>query len=408
MLSFNISATKAKRHMLKMRSNINIVVFGLGYVGLSNALILSRRHHVIAVDIDSYKVDCINQLISPIKDEEIKKFLLEETLDLKATLNWQDACPDAEVVVIATPTNYDTDTQSFDVSSVQTVIKQVWSVNKEALIIIKSTVPVGFTESMQLNGEQNICFVPEFLREGHALHDNLFPSRIVVGMKGDKGQRVADLFVECCERKDVPVLLTESSEAEAIKLFANAYLATRVAFFNELDTFAYIKKLDAKTIIEGVGLDPRIGTHYCNPSFGYGGYCLPKDSKQLLTCFQNIPQALIQAVIESNQLRKEFIVKAVTGLGVNRIGIYRLTMKSGSDNFREAAVLDIIESLKKAGLSVIIYEPLLKEKEFNACPVINDLDLFAGQAELILANRKHSELTPYMDKVLTRDIWGQN
>ena len=391
-----------------MGLSMNVVIFGLGYVGLSNALILSLKHHVIAVDIDSYKVDCINQLISPIKDEEIKKFLLEETLDLKATLNWQEACQDAEIVVIATPTNYDAETQSFDVSSVQGVIKQVRSVNRQALIIVKSTVPVGFTESIQSIGEQNICFVPEFLREGHALHDNLFPSRIVVGMKGDKGQRVADLFVECSERKDVPVLLTEPSEAEAIKLFANAYLATRVAFFNELDTFAYIKRLDAKTIIEGVGLDPRIGTHYCNPSFGYGGYCLPKDSKQLLTCFQNIPQALIQAVIESNQLRKEFIVKAVTGLGVNRIGIYRLTMKSGSDNFREAAVLDIIESLKKAGLSVIIYEPLLKEKEFNACPVINDLDLFAGQAELILANRKHSELTPYMDKVLTRDIWGQN
>lgn len=408
MLSFNIRATKAKRHTLKMRSNINIVVFGLGYVGLSNALILSRKHHVIAVDIDSYKVDCISQFISPIKDEEIKKFLLEETLDLKATLNWHEACQDAEIVVIATPTNYDAETLSFDVSSVQTVIKQVRSVNKHALIIVRSTVPVGFIESVWLNGEQNICFVPEFLREGHALNDNLYPSRIVVGMKGDRGQQVADLFLECCERKNVPVLLTEPSEAEAIKLFANAYLATRVAFFNELDTFAYIKKLDAKKIIEGIGLDPRIGKYYCNPSFGYGGYCLPKDSKQLLTSFQNIPQALIQAVIESNQLRKEFIVKAVTALGVNRIGIYRLTMKSGSDNFREAAVLDIIESLKKAGLSVVIYEPLLKEDEFNDCPVINDLSLFAGQVDLILANRKHPELTPYTDKVLTRDIWEQN
>ena len=304
---------------------MNIVVFGLGYVGLSNALVLSRKYHVTAVDIDSYKVDCINQLISPIQDEEIKKFLLEETLDLKATLNWQKASQNVDIAVIATPTNYNEVTQNFDVSSVQTVIKQVRSVNKQALIIVKSTVPVGFTESIQSKGEQNICFVPEFLREGHALHDNLYPSRIVVGMKGDKGQRVADLFIECCERKDVPVLLTEPSEAEAIKLFANAYLATRVAFFNELDSFAYIKKLDAKTIIEGVGLDSRIGTHYCNPSFGYGGYCLPKDSKQLLTSFQNIPQALISAVIQSNQLRKEFIVKAVTALGSNRIGIYRLT-----------------------------------------------------------------------------------
>lgn len=387
---------------------MNIVVFGLGYVGLSNALVLSRKHHVIAVDIDSYKVDCINQLISPIQDEEIKKFLLQQTLDLKATLHWQEACQDADIVVVATPTNYDEVTQNFDVSSVQTVIKQVRSVNKEALIIVKSTVPVGFTESIRSKGEQNICFVPEFLREGHALHDNLYPSRIVVGMKGDKGQRVADLFIECCERKDVPVLLIEPSEAEAIKLFANAYLATRVAFFNELDMFACIKNLDAKTIIEGVGLDPRIGTHYCNPSFGYGGYCLPKDSKQLLTSFQNIPQALIQAVIESNRLRKEFIVRAVVASGSNRIGIYRLTMKSGSDNFREAAVLDIIELLKKAGLSVVIYEPLLKEDEFNDCLVINDLSLFAGQVDLILANRKHPELTPYMDKVLTRDIWGQN
>lgn len=387
---------------------MNIVVFGLGYVGLSNALILSRKHHVIAVDIDSYKVDCINRLISPIQDEEIKKFLLQQTLDLKATLHWQEACQDADIVVVATPTNYDEVTQNFDVSSVQTVIKQVRSINKEALIIVKSTVPVGFTESIRSKGERNICFVPEFLREGHALHDNLYPSCIVVGMKGDKGQRVADLFIECCERKDVPVLLTEPSEAEAIKLFANAYLATRVAFFNELDTFASIKKLDAKTIIEGVGLDPRIGTHYCNPSFGYGGYCLPKDSKQLLTSFQNIPQALIQAVIQSNQLRKEFIVKAVTALSSNRIGIYRLTMKTGSDNFREAAVLDIIKSLKEAGLSVVIYEPLLEEKEFDGCPVINDLDLFAAQVDVILGNRKDSELTPYMDKVLTRDIWGQN
>ena len=387
---------------------MKIVVFGIGYVGLSNALILSRRHHVIAVDIDSHKVDCINQLISPIKDEEIKKFLLEHTLDLKATLNWQEACLDADIVVIATPTNYNEVTQNFDVSSVCTVINQVRSVNKQALVIVRSTVPVGFIESVQSKGEENICFVPEFLREGHALHDNLFPSRIVVGMKGDKGQQVADLFLECSERKDVPVLLTEPSEAEAIKLFANAYLATRVAFFNELDTFASIKKLDAKRIIEGVGLDPRIGTHYCNPSFGYGGYCLPKDSKQLLSSFQNIPQALIQAVIESNRLRKEFIVKVVTEWGVNRIGIYRLIMKSGSYNFREAAVLDIIKLLKDAGLSVVIYEPLLKEKKFDGCPVINDLHLFASQVDLILANRKHTELAPYMDKVLTRDIWEQN
>ena len=387
---------------------MNIVVFGLGYVGLSNAILLSRKHHVTAVDIDSYKVDCVNRRISPIDDKEIKQFLLEQDLNLKATQQWMNACLDADIIVITTPTNYEESTQSFDVSTVKTVIEQVRSVNKHALIIIRSTIPVGFVESYRSNGEKNLCFVPEFLREGHALQDNLFPSRIVVGMKGDKGQRVADLFLGCCERKDAPVLLTEPSEAEAIKLFANAYLATRVAFFNELDTFAFVKKLDAKTLIEGVGLDPRIGTHYCNPSFGYGGYCLPKDSKELLTNFENIPQSLIKAIVQSNQTRKDFITKTAITLVRDTIGIYRLTMKSGSDNFRESAILDIIESLKKAGVSIIIYEPLLKTKEFYGCRVVNNLDTFVQQVELILANRKHPELSPYMDKVLTRDIWGEN
>lgn len=387
---------------------MNIVVFGLGYVGLSNAVMLSRKHRVVAVDIDSYKVDCINLRLSPIEDEEIKKFFLEHKLDLRATLHWADACQKADIALIATPTNYDDSIQSLNVSTVQTVIKQVRSVNKEALIIIRSTVPVGFVESLRSKGEKNICFVPEFLREGHALEDNLFPSRIVVGVKGNPGQRVADLFLDCCERRDAPVLLTEPSEAEAIKLFANAYLATRVAFFNELDTFAFVKKLDAKTIIEGIGLDPRIGMHYCNPSFGYGGYCLPKDSNQLLKNFKDIPQSLIQAIIQSNQTRKKFIAKTATILAKKRVGIYRLIMKSGSDNFRESAVLDIIESLKGRGVSVVIYEPLLKENAFKGCPVINDLNVFAQQVELILANRKHPELLPYMNKVLTRDIWEQN
>ncbi len=387
---------------------MNIVVFGLGYVGLSNAVMLSRKHHVIAVDIDSYKVDCINQRVSPIEDEEIKKFFLEQKLDLRATLDWMNACQEADIVLIATPTNYDDNIQSLNVSTVQTVIKQVRSVNEEALIIIRSTVPIGFVESLRSNGENNVCFVPEFLREGHALEDNLFPSRIVVGVKGNLGQRVADLFLDCCERMDAPILLTEPSEAEAIKLFANAYLATRVAFFNELDTFAFVKKLDPKTIIEGIGLDSRIGMHYCNPSFGYGGYCLPKDSNQLLKNFKDIPQSLIQAIIQSNQTRKKFIAKTAATLAKKRVGIYRLVMKSGSDNFRESAVLDIIKSLKEKGVSVVIYEPLLKENAFKECPVINDLNVFAQQVELILANRKHPELLPFMDKVLTRDIWGQN
>ncbi len=387
---------------------MNIVVFGLGYVGLSNAVMLSRKHHVVAVDIDSYKVDCINRRISPIEDKEIKKFFLEQKLDLRATLHWADACQEADIALIATPTNYDDSIQSLNVSTVQTIIKQVRSVNTEALIIIRSTVPVGFVESLRSNGEKNICFVPEFLREGHALEDNLFPSRIVVGVKGNLGQRVADLFLDCCERREAPVLLTEPSEAEAIKLFANAYLATRVAFFNELDTFAFVKKLDAKTIIEGIGLDPRIGMHYCNPSFGYGGYCLPKDSNQLLKNFKDIPQSLIQAIVQSNQTRKKFIAKTATTLAKKRVGIYRLVMKSGSDNFRESAVLDIIKSLKEKGVSVVIYEPLLKKNAFKGCPVINDLNVFAQQVELILANRKHPELLPYMNKVLTRDIWEQN
>ena len=387
---------------------MNVIVFGLGYVGLSNAIMLSRKHHVVAVDIDLNKAECVNYRVSPIEDEDIKRFLLEQNLDLKATVSWKEDCQTADIVIVATPTNYDEHTQNFDVSSVNTVIKQVRSVNQQALIIIKSTVPVGFVDNLKSHGEDNICFVPEFLREGKALYDNLFPSRIVVGMKGDKGQRVADLFLSCCERNDVPVLLTEPSEAEAIKLFANSYLGMRVAFFNELDTFAYVRKLDTKAIIEGIGLDPRIGTHYCNPSFGYGGYCLPKDSKQLLTNYKNIPQSLIQAVIKSNQIRKEFIAKTAAALGGGRIGIYRLTMKSGSDNFRESAVLDIIKLLKERGVSVVIYEPLLKEREFNGCIVINDLDIFARQVKFILANRIHSELSPYRDKVFTRDIWEQN
>lgn len=387
---------------------MNIVVFGLGYVGLSNAVMLSRKHHVVAVDIDSYKVDCINRRVSPIEDEEIKKFFLEQKLDLRATLDWMGACQEADIVLIATPTNYDDNIQSLNVSTVQTVIKQVRSVNEEALIIIRSTVPIGFVESLRSSGENNVCFVPEFLREGHALEDNLFPSRIVVGVKGNLGQRVADLFLDCCERMDAPILLTEPSEAEAIKLFANAYLATRVAFFNELDTFAFVKKLDPKTIIEGIGLDSRIGMHYCNPSFGYGGYCLPKDSNQLLKNFKDIPQSLIQAIIQSNQTRKNFIAQTAITLARKRVGIYRLVMKSRSDNFRESAVLDVIESLKERGVSVVIYEPLLKENAFKGCSVINDLNVFAQQVELILANRKDPELLPYMNKVLTRDIWEQN
>lgn len=387
---------------------MNIVVFGLGYVGLSNAALLSRKHHVVAVDIDLHKVNCVNQRISPIQDTELTEYFRNQSLDLTATASWKECCRDADIIIIATPTNYDEKSKTFDVSSVKNVIKQVRSVNNEVLIIIKSTVPVGFVESLLSSGEKNICFVPEFLREGQALHDNLFPSRIIVGMKGSDGQRVADLFLDCCERKNVPVLLTEPSEAEAIKLFANAYLAMRVAFFNELDTFAYSKKLDTQTIIEGVGLDPRIGTHYCNPSFGYGGYCLTKDSKQLLSTYKNIPQSIIGAVIESNQIRKEFIAETVIKSGAKSVGIYRLTMKSESDNLRESAVLDILDLLKKAGIPVIVYEPLLKDEEFNGCTVINDLEVFALKVDLILANRINQELFPYMNKVLTRDIWKQN
>ena len=387
---------------------MNIVVFGLGYVGLSNAVLLSLKHHVVAVDIDLHKVNCVNQRISPIQDTEITEYFRNQSLDLTATINSEWCCSDADIIIIATPTNYDEKSKTFDVSTVKDVIKQVRSVRKEVLIIIRSTVPVGFVESLLSSGEKNICFVPEFLREGQALYDNLFPSRLVVGMKGNDGQRVADLFLDCCKRKNVPVLFTEPSEAEAIKLFANAYLAMLVAFFNELDTFAYSKKLDTKTIIEGVGLDPRIGTYYCNPSFGYGGYCLPKDSKQLLSTYKNIPQSIIGAVVESNQIRKEFIVKTVINSGAKSVGIYRLTMKSGSDNFRESAVLDILDLLKVAEIPVTVYEPLLKDEEFNGCPVINDLEVFAQKVDLILVNRINQELSPYVNKVLTRDIWKQN
>ena len=387
---------------------MNIVVFGLGYVGLSNAVMLSRKHHVVAVDIDSYKVDCINRRLSPIEDEEIKKFFLEQKLDLRATLHWADACQEADIALIATPTNYDDSIQSLNVSTVQTIIKQVRSVNKEALIIIRSTVPVGFVESLRSNGEKNVCFVPEFLREGHALEDNLFPSRIVVGVKGNLGQRVADLFLDCCERRDAPVLVTEPSEAEAIKLFANTYLALRVAYFNELDSYAEMRGLHTEQIIRGVCLDPRIGDFYNNPSFGYGGYCLPKDTKQLLANYSDVPQNLISAIVAANRTRKDHIADMIIAKNPRVVGVYRLTMKTASDNFRASAIQGVMKRIKAKGIPVVVYEPTLDADDFFRSPVIKDLRAFKDMCDVIVSNRWSDELADVKDKVYTRDLFDRD
>ena len=390
-------------------SGKNIVVVGLGYVGLSLAVLLAQRNTVTAVDISADRVDAVNRGISPIDDEGVSRFLAHEKLSLHATEDAAGAYVAADVVIVATPTNYDPERNSFDTSTVESVIRDVTAHNPTALIVVKSTVPVGFTDRVRAEqGIDSVVFSPEFLREGSALYDNLHPSRVVVGERSDRAAEFAGLLVAGAVAQDIPIVLTGSTEAEAIKLFANTYLATRVAFFNELDTFAISQGLDAREIIEGVSLDPRIGSGYNNPSFGYGGYCLPKDTKQLMSNYREIPQSMIRATVESNELRKDFSAGDIEALGHRRVGIYRLIMKAGSDNFRESSVLGIIARLQRDGFDVVIFEPSVESTEFDGTPVVQNFSDFVNAVDVIVANRVTDELASVHVPIYTRDLFGDN